>query len=189
MTQDWTETRPEPTATALKRLCHVHGIQNAADAVYMDEFTLGDRRVDVLTIDLQKMMIRGFEIKVSRADFVGDDKWTEYLRFVNYFFFVTVPGLVQPSELPPEVFLMEWTVEERDRWGKKEYRPALKLVKRGKKLQPRFVRETYGEHFFHKTLLSYVRNLRWRAERLNKLCSACAGPLLDNPDAARSQTA
>lgn len=187
---DWSEKAPEPSVLNLKKLCHTYGIQNEQDAVYMDEYKLDDdRRVDVLTIDLQKLTIKGFEVKVSRSDFLGDDKWHTYLRYFNFFAFVTVPGLIKPSELPPEVYLLEWSMREHEVYSsrRKEYRPELKLVKRGKRLQPKFVRETYGEHFFHSVLLGYVRNLRWRSDRLNKTCSSCSEPLLENPEAASSR--
>jgi hypothetical protein len=180
----WSKTKLEPTVQNLKKLCREYGIQNEEDAVFMEEYTLAhDRRVDVLTIDLQKFTIRGFEVKVSRSDFVGDDKWQTYLHYFNIFAFVTPPGLINPKELPPEIYLLEFTHEERQRgWEPDrvtEYRPTLKLVKRGKKLQPKFVRETYGEHFFHGILLNYIRNLRWRNKRHGKVCGDCAVPLLE----------
>lgn len=48
----------------------------------------------------------GYEIKVSRADFVQDDKWPGYLPYCNEFYFVAPRGLIDPSELSPEVGLM-----------------------------------------------------------------------------------
>lgn len=188
MSSGWLKSKLEkPTAKDLKSLCHDYGIQNEEDAVFMDEFTLAhDRRVDCLTIDLQKFMIRGFEVKISRADFLGDDKWQTYLHYFNFFYFVTTPGLINPKELPPEVYLLELGYEERTKsWESNpvpEYRPVLKLVKRGKRLQPKFVRETYGENFFHRILLSYIRNLRWRNKRYGKACSDCGTPLFDALD-------
>lgn len=180
----WSATKPEPTVENLRKLAHTYGIENEQDAVWMDEFTLKDvdRRVDVVTIDLGKLQINGFEIKVSRSDFLKDDKWQTYLRYFNRFFFVTPPGLIKPDELPPEIYLLEWNMLEHrpnryedDEPGVLKYRPELKIVKRGKRLQPRFVRETYGEHFFHGILLAYVRNLRWRTSREGKLCVDCGG--------------
>jgi len=50
----------------------------------------------------------GYEIKVSRQDFLRDAKWPEYLGYCNEFYFVCPPELIQPSELPPEVGLL-WT--------------------------------------------------------------------------------
>ncbi len=48
----------------------------------------------------------GFEIKVSRSDFLNDDKWRNYLPYCNAFYFVCPPGIIQIDELPPEVGLM-----------------------------------------------------------------------------------
>lgn len=49
----------------------------------------------------------GYEIKVSRSDFVGDEKWPEYLKLCHQLFFVAPKGLIESSELPPEVGLIE----------------------------------------------------------------------------------
>ena len=51
--------------------------------VYVPEFTFGGRRVDAAIIDVSKRWIRGFEIKVSRSDFLRDEKWQEYTEFCS----------------------------------------------------------------------------------------------------------
>ena len=48
----------------------------------------------------------GYEIKVSRSDFLGDEKWVEYLKSCHQFYFVCPSGLIQPEELPDKVGLM-----------------------------------------------------------------------------------
>lgn len=48
----------------------------------------------------------GYEIKVSRGDFLGDDKWRGYLPYCNSFYFVAPVGLIDPAELPPEAGLL-----------------------------------------------------------------------------------
>ncbi len=48
----------------------------------------------------------GYEIKVSRSDFLGDDKWRGYLPLCTDFYFVCPTGLIDPDELPPEVGLL-----------------------------------------------------------------------------------
>lgn len=140
--------------------CHAYGIQKRPDAMYMDEFTWGDQRFDVLTVDLGTWIVRGFEVKVSRADFLKDEKWKHYMTYVHFFFFATLPGIIRPSELPPEVGLLE--LEES----------GLVLKKRPKRLQPTFVRHTYTELFVTKLLLSWIRNLCWRDDRMNA-CQRC----------------
>jgi len=47
-----------------------------------------------------------YEIKVSRNDFLKDDKWRGYLDFCSEFYFVAPPGIIQPTELPPEAGLL-----------------------------------------------------------------------------------
>lgn len=42
----------------------------------------------------------GYEIKVSRSDFNGDDKWRGYLDYCNEFYFVCPAGMVKPEEVP-----------------------------------------------------------------------------------------
>jgi len=48
----------------------------------------------------------GYEIKVSRQDFLGDEKWTGYLEMCSDFSFVAPAGIIEPAELPPEVGLL-----------------------------------------------------------------------------------
>lgn len=42
----------------------------------------------------------GYEIKVSRSDFVGDEKWPYYLPYCSTFYFVCAPGVIAPEEVP-----------------------------------------------------------------------------------------
>lgn len=49
----------------------------------------------------------GYEVKVSRADFLGDNKWPGYLPLCNLFSFVAPRGIIQPSELSEGVGLLE----------------------------------------------------------------------------------
>jgi len=48
----------------------------------------------------------GYEIKVSRSDFLQDDKWREYLPLCNEFSFVAPKGIIQPEELPDGIGLI-----------------------------------------------------------------------------------
>ncbi len=47
-----------------------------------------------------------YEVKVSRSDFVHDDKWRGYLEYCNQFYFVAPPKLINPNELPAEAGLL-----------------------------------------------------------------------------------
>jgi hypothetical protein len=51
--------------------------------------------------------ITAYEIKVSRQDFLNDDKWRSYLPLCNFLYFAAAPDVIQQAELPPEVGLME----------------------------------------------------------------------------------
>ncbi len=51
--------------------------------------------------------LSGYEIKVSRQDFIGDEKWRKYLPMCNYLYFAAPPGIIGKDELPPEVGLYE----------------------------------------------------------------------------------
>mgnify|MGYP006432498039 CR=1 FL=1 len=42
----------------------------------------------------------GYEVKVSRGDFLKDEKWQNYLPLCHQFFFVTPWKLVDPAEIP-----------------------------------------------------------------------------------------
>lgn len=48
----------------------------------------------------------GYEIKVSRSDFVNDDKWPGYLDFCNFFYFVAPHNVIQIEELPKDCGLL-----------------------------------------------------------------------------------
>jgi hypothetical protein len=56
----------------------------------------------------------GYEIKISRSDFVGDDKWYEYLPTCNQFYFVCPYKLIDPSEIDSEAGLI-WTSKKATR--------------------------------------------------------------------------
>jgi transposase-like protein len=56
------------------------------------------------------MLMTGYEVKVSRQDFLRDQKWEAYLPFCHRFYFVAPPGIINPMELPPEVGLLMTSV-------------------------------------------------------------------------------
>jgi hypothetical protein len=62
------------------------------------------RRADMMAIDA-KGALTIVEIKVSRADLVGDCKWTDYLEFCDRFFWAVPQGL--SAILEHESFLPE----------------------------------------------------------------------------------
>lgn len=66
------------------------------------------RRLDLWAMkrSYTKPAIYGYEVKVSRSDFLSDEKWHEYLPLCNQLYFVTPWGLVQPEEIPEGVGLL-----------------------------------------------------------------------------------
>lgn len=71
------------------------------------EVTLSGRRLDAVALGLwpsSKYMLVGFEIKVNRADFIREitnhRKAENWFATVDSFYFVTTPGVIEPSELP-----------------------------------------------------------------------------------------
>lgn len=51
--------------------------------------------------------MHGYEVKITRADFLGDNKWPGYLSLCNRFSFVAPKGVIQTSELSEGVGLFE----------------------------------------------------------------------------------
>lgn len=48
----------------------------------------------------------GYEIKVSRNDFLRDDKWQNYLEFCSDLYFVAPPGVIEKEEVPADAGLL-----------------------------------------------------------------------------------
>lgn len=89
----------------------------------------GTRYADAVAVGLWKShghKIEGFEIKVSRADFLNELKQPEksqpVFRYCNLWWLVTPKGLVQPDELPESWGLLELqdsgTLRERVKPGR-----------------------------------------------------------------------
>ena len=47
-----------------------------------------------------------YEIKVSRGDFLQDNKWKLYLQYCNQFYFVVPKGMIDKNELPEDIGLI-----------------------------------------------------------------------------------
>lgn len=70
----------------------------------------GHRRLDgwVMKRSYTTPLTIGYEIKVSRQDFLNDNKFHEYLALCNEFYFVCPAGLIEKGEIPDGVGLI-WT--------------------------------------------------------------------------------
>ena len=75
--------------------------------------------------------ITGYEIKVSRGDFLQDAKWHLYLQYCNEFYFVVPNGLIKKEELPDNVGLIY-------------YYPETGCLKKKKKAAYRQIEEPVG---------------------------------------------
>ena len=68
-------------------------------SVYVPEYTWNQLRIDAIVIDIHKRWVRGFEIKVTRADFLRDEKWQLYSEFCSSLSIACPKGLIQKSEV------------------------------------------------------------------------------------------
>ena len=83
------------------RLLFHHGL------IALPEVTLGNgRRADLMGIDAKGHIVI-VEVKVSRADLLGDGKWQDYLEYCDRFFWAVPTGfdmaLCDRAELQPDV--------------------------------------------------------------------------------------
>ncbi|MFH1287131.1 MAG: hypothetical protein ABII25_00340 [bacterium] len=67
--------------------------------IYIDEYTYDDLRIDAIIIDTEHKWLRGFEIKVTRSDFLNDEKWENYSCFCSSLSVVCPWGLIQKEEI------------------------------------------------------------------------------------------
>ncbi len=80
----------------------------AHDLTAMAEVPLdGGRRADLMALDARGQIVI-VEIKVSRADLLGDGKWTDYLGHCDRYFWA-VPAGFDVSPLSGEAFLPDRT--------------------------------------------------------------------------------
>ncbi|MGY2734288.1 MmcB family DNA repair protein [Sphingomonas sp. UYP23] len=78
------------------------------DLIAMAEVPLdGNRRADLMAIDARGQIVI-VEIKVSRADLLGDGKWTDYLGCCDRYYWA-VPAGFDASPLDGAAFLPERT--------------------------------------------------------------------------------
>lgn len=105
-------TRTKDDQRAAHELREMLAARHAVD-VFVPECKTGATDSGLLKLDAWAMkkswadpLTWGYEIKVSRGDFTGDQKWHNYLRYCSEFYFVAPLGLIETSELPPEAGLM-----------------------------------------------------------------------------------
>jgi len=98
---------PAPAGTPLLAPDVVRGIGRLFarnDIWCLSEMMLRNgRRADLMGIDAKGHVVI-VEVKVSRADLLGDGKWTDYLEFCDRFYWGLPPGLDR-GPLETEAFL------------------------------------------------------------------------------------
>lgn len=66
------------------------------------------QRIDALAIKRSwtQPCITAYEVKVSRSDFMSDDKWRRYRDYCHRLYFACPSGLIQPEELAEDIGLI-----------------------------------------------------------------------------------
>ncbi|MBS4172102.1 MmcB family DNA repair protein [Bacillus sp. FJAT-49736] len=67
-----------------------------------------------------KPCLTGYEIKVSRSDFMNDEKWPVYKELCHRFYFACPTGLIQAEELPDDVGLVWFNPEKKTLYTRKK---------------------------------------------------------------------
>lgn len=99
-------------------------------------------RADIFNISiLDKVVI--IEIKTCRADFEHDGKWMKYLDYCDRFFFMCPDGVILPEELPDKIGLIYVNITNPKN-------PTLKVVKRPKFLNPKFITNSWLKYIYKK---------------------------------------
>ena len=80
---------------------------------FLSECKTGSSMTDFLQFDgyaIKKswtnLRFTGYEIKVSRGDFLQDQKWRGYLPYCNEFYFVCPKDMIKPTEIPDGIGLI-----------------------------------------------------------------------------------
>ena len=156
------------TAKVIYPLIH-NWVQHRPMTTCVPEFTIHGVRMDAFGfLAYEPWTMRGFEIKVTRSDFLSDKKWQLYLSYVDYFAFVSPEGVVNPNELPPEIGL--YHVVFNSQYNRHE----LKVVKKCKRLK-----NTGRDEMAHRLKVSslIIRNKMQRAVFFDDKYSIFQNPL------------
>lgn len=101
-------------------------------SLLIPEFTYRGIRIDALIVDIKTRWIRGFEIKMSRSDFLQDQKWEQYSEFCSSLSIACPDGLIRKEEVSDPFGLLYVTP------SKKEYmNPTFRWIKKPKRYQTR----------------------------------------------------
>ena len=112
------------------------------------------RRIDLFYFKRWNRETKGYEIKVTRSDFLNDRKWQEYLKFCTWFSFIAPKGVIKKEELPENIGLVEIEVreipDEERRWsrfdvekGEAHYQLYKHITKRPRRLHDQIADDDY----------------------------------------------
>lgn len=124
----------------------------------------------------------GYEIKVTRRDFLADQKWMKYLPLCNEFYFVVAPGVCGLEEVPEAAGLMVCSKNAARLFTKKKapYREAedLDLIFRAVLMNRAHILpgRNSGQVMSRQ---EWIERLRRDVEGGRGLCQMVRGPMLD----------
>lgn len=101
-----------PSAFDLKAALERRWRQPQRTAAFWTELTVpapdGDLRLDAVALEwsLQRLWVHGYEIKVSRSDWLRDAKWERYRPYCDTLTLVCPKGLVNRDEMPGDTGLL-----------------------------------------------------------------------------------
>ena len=126
------------------------------------EFGIDSCRFDCIVFSGVHQRIKGYEFKVSRADFLHEirtEKWKYYLDYCHTFSFVCPKGLIDKSEVPPKIGLL-WmtTINEYYGYNRDWDKPYGLWVK-----MPKFLGEI-PEDKFQKIILTLISRVKYRKD-------------------------
>lgn len=109
--------------------------------------------------------ITGYEIKTSRGDFLGDEKWRGYLKYCNELCFVCPRGVIEPNELPEDIGLIYYNPQKDSLWTSRRggYREIDQPVDMMRHLIMRWDKQ---EHPFYSSKVEYFKD--YVADKANK---------------------
>lgn len=98
-----------------KALAERHSDDVFCTEVLTGQATRGHLRFDALAIprSWQNQSIIGYEIKVSRGDFLQDNKMHLYSRYCQEMYLVCPKGMIKKEEIPEGMGLMEYILEKK----------------------------------------------------------------------------
>lgn len=86
-------------------------IREQESGLFIPEYTYGDLRIDAAVIDVRRRHVRGFEIKVSKEDYLRDKKWQLYSSFCSSLSIVCPAELLQVEDVS-KPFGLIWAYED-----------------------------------------------------------------------------